>query len=71
MMWVAFLIVVGQGAIISLLLYFIRTFGQYTDVLKAVHDENMILRRVLARQTPRPPIDVHEGEPEHEVREVA
>lgn len=70
MMWLAGAFVLAQGILIVLLLYFVRTFGQYTTVLLAVHDENLTLRRVLAKQL-NPPLDVHEGRPELTMDEVA
>lgn len=68
-MLLALLIVLGEGAIIALLLYFIRTFGAYTEVLVTVHQENLVLRKHLARAVQ--PVDVHEGLPEEELKGVA
>ena len=70
MMVLALIAILLQGVIVGLLLYFIRTFGQYTEVLQVVHRENLVLRKTLGRAM-RPPIDIHEGLPEHEVKEVA
>lgn len=69
-MWLALVIVLLQGIIIALQLYFVRTFGQYAPVLKAVHDENLVLRKYLAQRVNHP-VDIHEGLPEREIEEVA
>lgn len=42
-MWIAALIVVGQGAIIATLLVFVRTFGSYTKALEDAHKSNMLV----------------------------
>ena len=44
MIWVALIMVIGQGAIIGTLLYFIRTFGHYTEALLQAHESNLIMR---------------------------
>ena len=44
MIWVALIMVIGQGAIIGTLLYFVRTFGAYTEALLQAHESNIMVR---------------------------
>jgi len=43
-MWAAVILLLGQGAIIGTLLYFVRTFGSYTDALLRAHESNLAVR---------------------------
>lgn len=45
MIWVALTMVVGQGAIIGTLLYFVRTFGAYTEALLRAHESNVMMHQ--------------------------
>lgn len=49
MIWIALVIVVGQGCIIGLLLYFVRTFGAYTNILLRTHESNVMLREATLK----------------------
>ena len=86
MMLLALAILVGSGLCMAAVLKFTRSLGAYTETQKdfgkavlEAHATSLLLHqhqlrlleelrgtRVLTR-----PEDVHEGEPEHEVREVA
>lgn len=44
-MWVALAMVLGQGVIIATLLYFVRTFGAYTEALLRTHESNIVVHQ--------------------------
>lgn len=50
MMWAAVLMVLGQGAIIGTLLYFVRTFGAYTEALLQAQQSNVLIHEHLVRE---------------------
>ena len=49
MIWVAIVLILGQGCIIGLLLYFVRTFGEYTNILLRTHESNVMLREATLK----------------------
>jgi len=49
-MWLALAIIVGQGLIIGTLLYFVRTFGAYTEALLEAQRSNAAIHEFLARE---------------------
>jgi hypothetical protein len=49
MIWVALVMVLGQGIIIGTLLYFVRTFGAYTEALLRTHESNITIHEHTVR----------------------
>lgn len=48
--WVAIAIVVGQGLIAIVFLRILKTFGVYAESLLYTHQQNLEIRKNLARQ---------------------
>lgn len=50
LLWVACIILIGQGLIAISIRRAVRTFGVYSEKLKATHDLNVEIRKNLAIQ---------------------
>ena len=57
MIWVAALLLVGQGLIAIVLLRIMTTFGVYAESLLATHHQNVEIRKNLAIQENEHSID--------------